>query len=61
MNLTLAELQGLTSERYLSRGKNYFKEGLVELLLVDYHQVDAKVIGTGFYSVTLQKILKILN
>jgi len=55
MKITLDELRTLIDEPYLSRGNQYFMEGLVELLSITSTQVKASAMGTRLYKVALMR------
>lgn len=53
MEITHDELKSLIEEPYLSRGKAYFQEGLVDLIIIKPAQVKARAVGTRAYTVKL--------
>ena len=56
MNITQEELRALTNQACFERGRDYFKDGLVELISIRAHQVTAYVIATRAYIVSLNRI-----
>jgi len=55
MKITQEELHSLIKEPYLTRGKAYFRDGLVDLISIKPHQVKAHAVGTRVYKVILER------
>ena len=53
MKITLEDIYELIEEPYLSRGKEYFRDGLVKMITVKAELVKARVSGTSIYAVRL--------
>lgn len=58
MKITQEELYSFITEPYLSRGKAYFKEGLIELISIEPDLFKAWAIGTRAYKVSLRRTEK---
>lgn len=56
MKITLEELYSFIDTPFLSRGMVYFKEGLIELISIEPHQITAWVMGSRAYKVSLKRI-----
>lgn len=55
MKMTRDELHSFVEEPYLTRGKAYFKDGLIDLISIKPHQIKAHAVGTRVYKVTLNR------
>ena len=53
MKIRLEDVRKLVQEPYLSRGKEYFLDGLVKLMSVQSNAVKARIAGTRVYTVSL--------
>jgi len=53
MQITISDLKNLIDEPYLSRGREYFQGGLVDLVSIKIDEVKAKAVGSRVYRVTL--------
>lgn len=53
MNITLSHIKNLVDEPYLSRGEEYFEDGLVQLISVSESSVKSRVAGTRIYKVEI--------
>lgn len=58
MNITINELCSLVAEPYFSRGKKYFKEGLIEIQTSSEKQVQAQAAGSMMYQITIKRTNK---
>lgn len=61
MYITFEDIVVYIKEPYLSRGKGYFKDGLVELFYISSNNVKARVAGTQIYSVILSRKNKLIE
>ncbi len=55
MEISEKELTYFIGEPYLSRGKTYFKEGLIELLKIEDEKVTARAAGSSIYRISLTR------
>lgn len=53
MNITRSHIKNLVDEPYLSRGEEYFEDGLVQLISVSESSVKSRVVGTRIYKVVI--------
>lgn len=53
MKIRLEDIRSFIQEPYLSRGKEYFSDGLVKLLVVKSNEVKARIAGSSVYTVLL--------
>jgi uncharacterized Zn finger protein len=56
-----SSLETLAGERYFERGLAYFREGVVDLLHADEHEIAGNVLGTESYGVRLWLKRRLLN
>jgi len=61
MKITQEEICLLVNKPCLSRGKIYFKEGMVELTVVEFDRVSAWVIGSRAYEVSFKRIAQTIH
>lgn len=55
MHITLEKMQNLIEKKYIQRGKEIVKEGMVGLEKITTRSITATVIGTGIYTVFVQE------
>src|SRR5271154_6893944 len=53
MQITLQELKILVKEPYLTRGKEYFRDRLIELISIKSDRLEARVAGSSIYRVSI--------
>lgn len=53
MNIQMKDIQQLIDEPYLSRGIEYFNEGVVKIITLQETSVKARIVGSCVYNVTL--------
>ncbi len=55
MKLSIIELKHLVREPYFSRGKEYYEQGLVELVTITNNSAKMRVAGNTIYSVNFSR------
>jgi uncharacterized Zn finger protein len=53
MKIRLEDIHKLVQEPYVSRGREYFYEGLVKIITVQSNLVKARIVGNRVYTVSL--------
>jgi uncharacterized Zn finger protein len=61
MYILVEELHQLIDKKYVSRGKRYYEDGLVELKRIESKKVEAYVAGSQLYDVLLLRNDKLLQ